>query len=92
MNIKELDRQKIEIIHGEGIYELLEQNIENVRKNVEYMDEKGFTDTMDLLERVPTLFVNDEKTFKNKINKLIEKMGKNYVEEIENDIGILEDI
>ena len=92
MNIKELDRQKIEIIHGEGIYELLEQNIEDVRKNVEYMAEKGFTDIMDLLERVPTLFINDEKTFKNKINKLIEKMGKNYVEEIENDIGILEDI
>ena len=87
-----IDFNKIYEIYDEDLIEALEQNKENVKKNIEYFKVIGFEDFEDIFERVAPLFVNDNEIFKQKINSLVKKIGPDYVYLIENDISILEEI
>ena len=51
-----------------------------------------FNDVEDIFEREILLFLYDHDTFKDKLNKLIYKLGLNYVEKIENDLSLLESL
>lgn len=42
------------------------------------------------IEMTGMIFLYDHDTFKDKLNKLIYKLGLNYVEKIENDLSLLE--
>lgn len=52
----------------------------------------GFTDIGDIFERETLLFICDNKEFKNKIDRLIIRLGATYVDDIENDIPLLEEL
>ena len=77
-------------IYGYEIYGILLENIEFVEKNLQYLNELNFDDTMGLLEKCPIIFTYFPKDFKYKIDNLIKEIGFNYVEKIEMDIGLLE--
>lgn len=79
-------------VYGSEIFEMLLDNIEIVEKNLQYLNELKFDDFLGLLERCPILFTYFPEEFKRKIDKLIEKIGENYVEIIQNDIGLLEEL
>lgn len=87
-----MDFDKIEQIYGEEMLENIMDNKEDVKKNINYLIDLGFDDIQDIFERITPLFINDNKTFKNKIDRLIKKIGLDYINIIENDLGLLEDI
>ena len=87
-----MDFDKIEQIYGEEMLENIMDNKEDVKKNINYLINLGFDDIQDIFERITPLFINDNKTFKNKIDGLIKKIGHDYINIIENDLGLLEDI
>ena len=87
-----IDLDKINEIYGMEMLKLINSNIGNVNNNLTYFNSLGFDDYFDYLERLPMLFILDFRKFKNKIDTLINKLGHDYVDIIENDIGVLDDI
>lgn len=83
---------KIKELHGEEILNDIKNNIENVNKNISYLVYLNFSDVGDIVERVTPLFIDDFNNFKIKIDRLITKLGLYYVEQIEGNIGLLEDL
>ena len=61
-------------------------------KIIKFLKELKFEDTEGMLEMYPELFMNFPKKFEEKILKLKEELGDNYIEIIENDMSILEKI
>lgn len=89
MNINIL---KIKELYGEEILNDIKNNIEDVNKNINYLVYLNFSDVGDIVERVTPLFIDDFNNFKIKIDRLITKLGLDYVEQIEGNIGLLEDL
>lgn len=86
----DIDFIKIKEIYGEDIIFQTKENYEDVIENIKYLITLGFNDVEDIFEREVFLFLYDPKTFKEKITKLINDIGNNYVELIENNIELLE--
>lgn len=91
MNIN-IDFDKINKIYGIETLNNIKENINEVNKNISYMYKLGFTDIEDIFERETLLFICDNKEFKNKIDKLIRRLGATYVNDIENDLSLLEEL
>lgn len=87
-----VDFDKISEIYGEEVLREMQENMDEVIKNVNYMYMLEFNDVEDMFEREILLFLYDHDTFKDKLNKLIYKLGLNYVEKIENDLSLLESL
>lgn len=87
-----MDFEKIKEIYGEEILKELIDNKEEVQKNIYYMIKLNFEDTEDIFERITPLFITDNKTFKNKIDSLIKRLGTDYVDIIESNLGLLEEL
>lgn len=87
-----VDFDKISEIYGEEVLRKMQENMDEVIKNVNYMYMLEFNDVEDIFEREILLFLYDHDTFKDKLNKLIYKLGLNYVEKIENDLSLLESL
>lgn len=87
-----VDFDKISEIYGEEVLREMQENMDEVIKNVNYMYMLEFNDVEDIFEREIFLFLYDHDTFKDKLNKLIYKLGLNYVEKIENDLSLLESL
>lgn len=87
-----VDFDKIAEIYGEDVLEEMQKNMDEVIKNINYMYMLEFNDVEDIFEREILLFLYDHDTFKDKLNKLVYKLGLNYVEKIENDLSLLESL
>lgn len=85
-----IDFNKIRDTYGNSVIELIRENIEDVNENINYMIKLGFTDIEDIFERYILIFIDTPSTFKYKLNKLINELGSNYIDIIENDLFILE--
>lgn len=83
---------KIIEIYGQEILISILENINDVESNINCLNSLGFSDAIDIFERYPYIFIQTEKEFKVKINKLINKIGDNYVEIIENNLDLLEEL
>lgn len=83
-----MDIEKIKEIYGDSIIELINQNIDDVSMNIKYLKELGFTDVEDIFERYVYIFMEDNSTFKRKINKFINIIGKDYVSILENNMEL----
>lgn len=84
--------KNIKEVYGDEIYEIILDNIEIIKKNLRYLKKLKFDDIVGIFERCPIIFTYFPKDFQDKINGLIERAGKNYVEIIENDIGLIEEL
>jgi len=84
--------EKIRKIYGDEYMELIDNNLEDVKLNIEYMQKIGFTDVEDMFERVTPLFLIDNESFEDKIKQLVRRIGINYIEVIENYLGLLEEL
>ena len=83
-----LNLNKIIEIYGEGsIYEF-QENIEDVVNNINYLSKKGFRDIYDIVETNPYLFLQPSDIFEEKIEKLIEKLGVEWIEKLEEDFSL----
>lgn len=87
-----INLENMKIIYGDEIVEIINSNIDIIQCNVKTMQKLGFDDIEGLLERCIDVFLYFPNDFRCKINKLIEKLGKNYTEIIENDISYIENL
>ena len=83
---------KIKEIYGIDILVLIKENIKDIIKNIKYLESLGFSDIEDIFERYTLIFIEEPEKYKRKIDKLISKLGINYIDLIENDLSLLEDI
>lgn len=86
------DLDKIKEIYGESsIYEL-EDNIEELISNMKYLSSLGFSDIYDILSTHPYMFLINEVDFKDKVNNLINELGIEYIEKLDQDTSLWESI
>ena len=78
--------------YGDSVVLLIRDNIDDVMKNIDYLNKLGFTDAEDIFEKFAILFLDIPTEFKNKIDNLIKELGYDYVDIIENDLSILEQL
>ena len=81
---------KIKEIYGNEVLSIIKENQESVINNLNYLYRLEFTDIENIFEREVLLFIDSD--FKTKIDSLIFKLGPDYVEIIENDLSLLEEI
>ena len=82
----------IRYTYGDSLVLLIRDNIDDVMKNIDYLNKLDFTDTEDIFEKFAILFLDTPTEFKNKIDNLIKELGYDYVNIIENDLSILEQL
>ena len=83
-----MDIEKIKEIYGDSVIALIKQNIDDISINIKYLKKIGFTDIEDIFERYVYIFIEDNDSFKSKINKFINIIGENYVSILENNIEL----
>ena len=88
----QINYKKILEIHGIDIINQIKDNATDVVYNMDYLIMLGFNDVIDILERYPEIFLCSQKEFKGKTNEFIKQLGINYVELLENDMGLWEEI
>ena len=88
----DIDFSKIEKIYGKSVIECISILRDDVIKNIEYFMSLGFDDAIDIFERQVLIFICPNEEFISKVNTLIKKIGINYVEEIESDISLLDEL
>lgn len=87
-----IDFDRIEKIYGSSIINSIALLKEDVIDNIKYFISLGFGDTEDIFERQVLIFICPKEEFKMKIDNLIKQLGNNYIEEIENDISLLDEL
>ena len=84
--------ERMKEIYGNEIEKIIKENIDIIQKNIKFLKELEFEDAEGIFEMYPELFMNFPQNFREKILKLKEQLGDNYIEKIENDLSILENI
>jgi len=87
-----IDFNKINEIYGDDVIVAIKDNIDDIKANISYLEKLKFTDIEDIFERYTLIFIDTPSSFKDKINQLINKLGNDYVDIIENDLSILEEL
>lgn len=83
-----IDFEKIEEIYGNSVIEEIKNNSKDILENIKYLKELNINDIEDVFERYPLIFICDKNEFKNKVDKLISKIGINYVDMLDNDMEL----
>ena len=91
MNSK-IDLKAMKEVYGKEIYDIILSNIDIIEKNLKYLRELKFDDYVGIFERCPIIFTCYQKDFKRKIDGLIKSLGSNYVEIIESNINLIEEL
>lgn len=91
MNSK-IDLKAMKEVYGKEIYDIILSNIDIIEKNLKYLRELKFDDYVGIFERCPIIFTCFSKDFKRKIDGLIKSLGSNYVEIIESNINLIEEL
>ena len=86
-----IDLKKMQEVYGNEIIEMIEVNMDIISKNILIMKKYNFDDIQWLFEACPSFFMNFPKQFEEKLKKIIEKVGPNYVEYIQENVEILEE-
>ena len=86
-----IDLNKMKEVYGDEILEMIENNMDIISENILTMKKYNFDDIEWLFEANPSFFMNFPKRFEEKIKEMIEKIGPNYVEYIQENVDILEE-
>lgn len=87
-----IDLEIIEEVYGKSVVSEIVSNKEKVLENLKCLERLNFSDIENIFERVPLLFLSDNNEFKNKMDSLVIKLGQDYVNIIESDLSILENL
>ena len=83
-----MNLDKIKEIYGSSSLYEINENIEEVVHNMNYLITKKFRDVYELLEINPYIFLLPTDIFEEKVDNLIEELGVEYIEKIEEDMSI----
>ena len=86
-----IDLNKMKEVYGDEILEMIENNMDIISENILTMKKYNFDDIEWLFEANPSFFMNFPNQFEEKIKEMIEKIGPNYVEYIQENVDILEE-
>ena len=78
--------------YDKKIEEIINENIDIIEKNIQFLNDLKFEDAEGIFEMYPDLFMIFPRKFEEKILRLKNQLGENYVEIIENDTSVLENI
>ena len=79
-------------IYGESIARVLYDNIDTFTTNIKYLESKGYSNVLDLVGLYPYSFIQDEDDFKEKVDTLIDDLGIDYVEQLNNNFELWGDV
>ncbi len=83
-----LDIEKISEIYGENTVYEVKDHIEDIASNMYFLSSIGFSDVFSILETNPYMFLYVPPIFKEKVNNLLDKLGYDYLEKLDNDISL----
>lgn len=84
--------EKIMEIYGDSTADLISENVDDIVDNLMYLKKLEFDDIEDIFERYVFIFVEDSKTFRKKVNKLISRLGEDYVSVLEENMNMWEEM
>lgn len=84
--------EKIMEIYGDSTADLISENVDDIVDNLMYLKKLEFDDIEDIFERYVFIFVEDPKTFRKKVNKLISRLGEGYVSVLEENMNMWEEM
>lgn len=87
-----IDFGKIREIYGEDALVACNDNLDELVKNINYLIKLGFDDYGDIIERFPLAFVEDHEIVKERIDKLVTRLGDNYLDKLGEDMGLWEEL
>ena len=87
-----LNLKLIEDNFGKTVRDEIDDQIDLVLKNVEFLYKIGFRELDDIFYSFAIVFLQDEQKFQNKVLALCEKVGNNFVEILENNFDLWEEI
>ena len=91
MNLQ-IDLKTMKEVYGKEIYEIISSNIDIIEENLKYLRKLKFDDYVGIFERCPVIFTYFPKDFKRKFDELVQRIGDNYVEKIESNIDLVEEL
>ena len=83
-----IDFEKIEEIYGNSVIDEIKNNLNDILENIKYLKYLKINDIEDIFERYPFIFICDKNEFKSKVDKLILKIGINYIDMLDNDMEL----
>ncbi len=79
-------------IYGEDALKVCFDNIEYLAQNINYLIQLGFDNYEEIVERYPLAFVEEAEIVKQRLDKLIIRLGSNYLEILNEDMGLFEEL
>jgi len=86
------DYNKILETHGPGVLESIQIYKDEIIKNLNYLEELGFEDNLEILESYPSIFICTTKEFQIKINSLISILDEDYIELLEENMDLWQSV
>jgi len=83
-----LDMNKIQDIFGKSSISEIKENKEDFIQNIEYVLSLGYKNVYELVERYPYTFLMDMDTFQEKVNDLLDSLGVESFEKIDENMEI----
>lgn len=84
--------EKLTEIYGNSVARVIYDNIDAFTNNIKYLESKSFTNIMDLVHLYPYSFIQEEDEFIEKVDNLIEKLGVDYIEKINENYELWGDV
>lgn len=79
-------------IYGESVARVIYNNIDAFTNNIKYLESRGYSNVLDLVQLYPYSFTQDEDEFIEKVDALIDELGIDFVEKINNNYELWGDV
>lgn len=87
----EIDLKYIAEIYGDDIVAAIGEDPADFEEKIQWLLMRGFSDTVsDICNRFGILFVESSEFFCAQFDKLIERLGDNYADQIAEDLSLIE--
>ncbi len=83
-----LDMDRINEVFGKSMIFNIQANKEDFLQNIKYMQSLGYKNVEELVELYPETFLLDTTIFQEKVDLLLEKLGVESFEKIEENIEL----
>lgn len=88
----DIDFGKIRELYGEDALITCKENIDYLVENINYLIKLGFDNYVEIIERFPLAFIEDPHIVKERINKLIQRLGIEYLDILNEDVSLFEEL
>lgn len=83
-----VDFNRLKDIYGNSILINYKDNLDEVVENIKYLERLEFNNIYEIIEYNPYIFTKSNDIFKDKINNLINNLGVEYIEKLNEDISL----